>query len=315
VSAPTAPDQHQADARQTSWRVILAFAVVYLVWGSTYLAIRYAVESIPPLLMAGTRFLVAGGVLYAWQTARASRRSDAARPTRAHWKAAAVTGLFLIAASYGLVSWAELTVPSGIVALVTAMTPLWMVVIPMLTGSARRPSALVLFGIALGLAAQALLFGVGDVDHQALDPWGLSAVVLASFSWAIGSLRARRADLPADAFLSSAMQMLTGGAVLMVASLVAGELAHFSLERVTLHSLLAWIYLVVAGSIVAYSAYLYLLKSTSLARASTYAYVNPIVAVALGWLLASEPFGPRTVVAMVLTLLAVLAINRGATSS
>jgi hypothetical protein len=178
-------DQHHAHANGSSWRVLLAFAVVYLVWGSTYLAIRFAVESIPPLLMAGTRFLVAGGVLYAWQAARASRRSDARRPTSAQWKAAAATGLFLISASYGLVSWAELTVPSGIVALVTAMTPLWMVVIAMLTGSGRRPHALVIFGI----------------------------------------------------------------------------------ERVTLHSLLAWIYLIVAGSIVAYSAYLYLLKSTSLARA------------------------------------------------
>jgi drug/metabolite transporter (DMT)-like permease len=194
------------------------------------------------------------------------------------------------------------------------MTPLWMVVIPMLTGHAPRPSPLVIFGIALGLAAQALLFGVGDVDHQRLDPWGLGAVVLAGVSWAIGSLRARRADLPPDPFLSSAMQMLTGGAVLMVASVLAGEFAHFSVERVTLHSLLAWIYLVIAGSIVAYSAYVFLLKATSLARASTYAYVNPIVAVALGWLLAGEPFGRRTIVAMVLTLLAVLAINRGATN-
>jgi drug/metabolite transporter (DMT)-like permease len=308
------PDQHHADAHSTSWRVLLAFAVVYLVWGSTYLAIRYAVESIPPLLMAGTRFLVAGGILYAWQRLRTPRPAGTPIATSVQWKGAAVTGLTLIAASYGLVSWAELTVPSGIVALVTAMTPLWMVVIPMLAGSGRRPHALVIFGIALGLAAQALLFGVGDVDHQTIDPWGLSAVVLAGISWAIGSLRARRGDLPPDPFLSSAMQMLTGGAVLMLASLLAGELTHFSLERVTLHSLLAWIYLVIAGSIVAYSAYLYLLKSTSLARASTYAYVNPIVAVALGWLLAGEPFGRRTVFAMVLTLLAVLAINRGAGS-
>lgn len=309
------PDQQHPDAHPTSWRVVLAFAVVYLVWGSTYLGIRYAVESIPPLLMAGTRFLVAGGILYGWRVLRISRTTRTVIATRAQWRSAAITGLFLISASYGLVSWAELTVPSGIVALVTAMTPLWMVVIPMLTGNARRPHALVLLGIALGLAAQALLFGVGDVDHQTIDAWGLGAVVLAGISWAIGSLRARRGDLPSDPFLSSAMQMLIGGVVLVIASLLVGEVARFSPERVTLHSLLAWAYLVVAGSIVAYSAYLYLLKSTSLARASTYAYVNPIVAVALGWLLAGEPFGRRTVLAMVLTLLAVLAINRGATSS
>ncbi|MFL5606227.1 MAG: EamA family transporter, partial [Gemmatimonadaceae bacterium] len=286
--------------------------VVYLVWGSTYLAIRYAVESIPPLLMAGTRFLVAGGILYAWQVLRGSRTARTPVATRAQWKGAAITGLFLISASYGLVSWAELTVPSGIVALVTAMTPVWMVVIPMLAGSTGRPSPLVIFGIALGLAAQALLFGIGGVDHQTIDAVGLGAVILAGISWAIGSLRAQRGDLPPDAFLSSAMQMLTGGVMLVIASLLVGEVRGFSLERVTLHSFLAWTYLVVAGSIVAYSAYLYLLKSTSLARASTYAYVNPIVAVALGWLLAGEPFGPRTVIAMLLTLLAVLAINRGA---
>jgi drug/metabolite transporter (DMT)-like permease len=310
-----APHGRRRSFRPNSWRVLLAFAVVYLVWGSTYLAIRYAVESIPPLLMAGTRFLVAGGILYAWQVLRGARTAGAPIATRAQWKGAAITGLFLIAASYGLVSWAELTVPSGIVALVTAMTPLWMVVIPTLAGRARRPSALVLFGIALGLAAQALLFGVGGVDHQTIEPIGLGAVILAGISWAIGSLRARRGDLPPDAFLSSAMQMLTGGLVLVIASLLVGEVRDFSLERVTMHSFLAWIYLVVAGSIVAYSAYLYLLESTSLARASTYAYVNPIVAVALGWLLAGEPFGRRTVVAMVLTLLAVLAINRGAAAA
>ena len=297
------------DAPTTSWRVVLAFAIVYIVWGSTYLAIRFAVESIPPLLMAGTRFLVAGGLLYAWWAVKAGRSSVSA--TRAQLKSAFITALFLISASYGLVSWAELTVPSGIVALVTAMTPLWMVVIPSFARGARRPSALVFAGVALGLVAQALLFGVGSIDRTRTDPWGLSAVVLASICWAIGSLRARRADLPNDAVLSSAMQMLTGGALLVIAALLVGEVTRFSIGSMTVRSLLAWAYLVVAGSVIAYSAYIYLLKVTSPARASTNAYVNPIVAIVLGWLLAGEPIGWRTVIAMVLTLLAVLAINRG----
>jgi drug/metabolite transporter (DMT)-like permease len=298
-------------ATMSAWPTLLAFAIVYLVWGSTYLAIRFAVETIPPLLMSGTRFLVAGGALYLWCLLRADKSSS---PTRAQWKGAATTGLFLIAASYGLVSWAELTVPSGIVALITAMTPLWMVLFSSIA-VARRPSALVIAGIAIGLGAQALLFGVGSADHERIDPWGLGAVLLAGVSWAVGSLHARKSDLPADAFLGSAMQMLTGGTVLVVLGLLAGEGAHFTLGDVSRRSALAWVYLVVAGSMVAYSAYLYLLKATTLARASTYAYVNPIVAVFLGWLLAGEPFGPRTIAAMGLTLVAVLAINLGSSNT
>jgi drug/metabolite transporter (DMT)-like permease len=300
--------QREGRTMSSAWPTLLAFAIVYLVWGSTYLAIRFAVETIPPLIMSGTRFLAAGGALYLWCRLRGDKSSS---PTSAQWKGAAMTGLFLIAASYGLVSWAELTVPSGIVALITAMTPLWMVLFSSIA-IARRPSALVIAGIAIGLGAQALLFGVGSADQARIDPWGLGAVLLAGVSWAIGSLRARKSDLPADAFLGSAMQMLTGGAVLVVLGLFAGEGAHFTLADVSRRSALAWVYLVVAGSMIAYSAYLYLLKATTPARASTYAYVNPIVAVFLGWLLAGEPFGPRTVAAMGLTLVAVLAINLGA---
>jgi drug/metabolite transporter (DMT)-like permease len=302
----------------TPARVLVAFAVVYLVWGSTYLAIRFAVESIPPLLMSGTRFLAAGGALYAWCAwrSRGEAHTIAGVPctTRAHWKAATTTALFLITAAYGLVSWAELTVPSGIVAVATATTPLWMVVIPWIALRTPRPPALVLGGVALGLGAQVLLFGVGSTaERNQIDPLGLGAVLLAGVAWALGSLRARQADLPDDPFLSSAMQMLTGGALLVVLGLVVGEGARFSLASVTTRSWLALLYLVVAGSMVAYSAYLYLLKTTSPARASTYAYVNPIVAVMLGWLLAAEPVGWHAVVAMGLTLVAVLAINHGAT--
>jgi drug/metabolite transporter (DMT)-like permease len=320
TTEPSELQRARATRGSAPWLLVGAFAVVYLVWGSTYLAIRFAVETIPPLLMAGTRFLAAGGALYLWCVLRGRTRADADAGghgatraymgTRAQWQAATITGLFLIAASYGLVSWAELTVPSGVVALITAMTPLWMVLFSSLA-AARRPTALVIAGVAIGLAAQALLFGVGSTDQTRLDPWGLGAVLLAGISWALGSLRSRKADLPADAFLGSAMQMLTGGTVLVALGLLAGEGAHFTLGDISRRSALAWVYLVVAGSMIAYSAYLYLLKSTTAARASTYAYVNPIVAVFLGWLLAGEPFGPRTIAAMALTLVAVLAINYG----
>ena len=303
----TGPGEQECPARPgMPLGVLAAFAIVYIVWGSTYLAIRFAVESIPPLIMSGTRFVTAGAALYAWCVMRGS-----GRPTLAQWRASTVTGLFLIAAAYGLVSWAELTVPSGIVAVATALTPLWMVVIPWLARNTARPPALVLGGIAVGLVAQALLFGLGSVSRTTIDPWGLGAVVLAGIAWAVGSLRSRGAALPTDPFLGSAMQMLTGGLVLVAGGLLAGEGARFSLASVTARSWLAWGYLVVAGSMVAYSAYLYLLRTTTPARASTYAYVNPIVAVALGWLLAAEPIGMRTVAAMGLTLLAVLGISRG----
>jgi drug/metabolite transporter (DMT)-like permease len=295
----------------TRLRVLLAFAILYIVWGSTYLAIRWAVESIPPLLMVGSRFLVAGALLYAWQLAANARRGAQIRPTRAEWRRETIIALLLITTAYGLVAWAELTVPSGIVAMFAATTPLWMVVLPSFAPGGNRLSALVPGGVAVGIAGQALLLAPGSLAGKSVDPLGAAAVVVASIAWAIGSLRARRPPESRDPLLSSAMQMLVGGAVLVVLGLVLGEGAHLHLAEITTRSFLSWVYLVVAGSVVAYTAYVWLLGVTSPARVSTYAYVNPIVAVALGWLVAAEPVGAKTLAASALILVAVLAINLG----
>ena len=300
---------HDRDGPRTG--IVLAFAILYLVWGSTYLAIRYAVETIPPLLMVGTRFLAAGALLYAWQFIRAARRRERLRPTLAEWRRESVIALLLITTAYGLVAWAELTVPSGIVALLAATTPLWMVVLPSFANGRQRPTALALGGVALGIVGQALLLAPGSLAGQTVNPLGAAAVVLASIAWAIGSLWSRRPPHPADSLTASAMQMLVGGAVLVVLGLLVGEGAHVELGNISHRSLVSWIYLVVAGSVVAYTAYVWLLGKTSPARVSTYAYVNPLVAIALGWFFAAEPVGVRTLAASALILVAVLAINLG----
>ena len=177
-------------------RIIVAFAILYLVWGSTYLAIRYAIETMPPVLMVGTRFLAAGAILYAWQMIGAARSGRRLRPTLAEWRRETIIALLLISTAYGLVAWAELTVPSGIVALLAATTPLWMVVLPSFMNGRQRPTALALGGVALGIVGQALLLAPGSLAGQTVDPLGAAAVVLASIAWAIGSLLSRRPPQP-----------------------------------------------------------------------------------------------------------------------
>jgi drug/metabolite transporter (DMT)-like permease len=295
--------------------VLVAFAILYLVWGSTYLAIRYAIETMPPVLMVGTRFLAAGAILYLWQVISASRRGDRIRPTLAEWRRETIIALLLISTSYGLVAWAELTVPSGIVALLAATTPLWMVVLPSFFNGRQRPSALALGGVALGIVGQALLLAPGSLAGQTVNPLGAAAVVVASIAWAVGSLQSRRPPQPRNTLVASAMQMLVGGAVLVVLGILIGEGAQVRLDAISWRSFSAWLYLVIAGSVIAYTAYVWLLGKTSPARVSTYAYVNPVVAIALGWFLAGEPVGMRTLVASALILVAVLAINMGSTNA
>jgi drug/metabolite transporter (DMT)-like permease len=304
-----------AASSATRARVVAAFAILYLVWGSTYLAIRYAIETMPPVLMVGTRFLAAGAILYLWQVISASRRGDRIRPTLAEWRRETIIALLLISTSYGLVAWAELTVPSGIVALLAATTPLWMVVLPSFFNGRQRPSALALGGVALGIVGQALLLAPGSLAGQTVNPLGAAAVVVASIAWAVGSLQSRRPPQPRNTLVASAMQMLVGGAVLVVLGILIGEGAQVRLDAISWRSFSAWLYLVIAGSVIAYTAYVWLLGKTSPARVSTYAYVNPVVAIALGWFLAGEPVGMRTLVASALILVAVLAINMGSTNA
>jgi len=273
-------------------RVIAAFAAIYLIWGSTYLGIRFAIETIPPFLMAGSRFVTAGALLYS-----AMRIRGAPRPRSRHWLNATVIGGFMLLGGNGGVVWAEQFVPSGLTALVVATVPLWVVLLLWITGR-EKPSGAVVAGVVIGLGGIALLVGPENLAGGGrIDPVGTAVVVLAALAWAAGSLYSREAQQAEPHLLATAASMLAGGALLLVASVIRGEVSGFHVAEVTVKSWLALGYLVVFGSWLALGAYMWLIRATTPARASTYAYVNPVVAVLLGWVLAGEPLNLRVVLA------------------
>ncbi len=263
--------------------LVLGFAAVYILWGSTYLAIRFAVESFPPFLMAGTRHLTAGLLLFTFLRLR-----GVAAPQARHWRSAAIIGALLLLGGNGLVSWSELRVPSGLAALVVASVPLWMALVQGLQ-KRRRPRTAVLAGLFVGLAGLALLVMPGSFGGGAhVDPVGAGALLLAALSWVVGSLYARKAVLPASTLLAIAIEMIGGGVLLWIFGLLFGEGADFHASAVTLRAVLSLGYLIVFGSLIGFSAYIWLLKVSTPARVTTYAYVNPIVAVMLGWAFGGE---------------------------
>jgi drug/metabolite transporter (DMT)-like permease len=302
------------------WALVAAFAAVYLIWGSTYLAIRVAVGSFPPFLMAGSRFLVAGGLLYLWLRLR-----GAAPPGRGHWRAALVVGGLLLLGGNGLVTWSEQALDSGLTALIVATVPLWMALFAALAPGGRRPGGRALAGLALGFAGAALLVAplaagegtAGGSAGAAVGAGGVAtgvaalAVVLATVSWATGSVLSPRVGLPASPGLATALEMLAGGALLFGLGLASGEAARLDLAGVTPAAWAAWLYLVVFGSIVAFSAYVWLLGHTSATRAATYAYVNPVVAVVLGAAVLQEPITARMWLAAPLIVAGVMLILAG----
>ncbi len=283
--------------------VIAALAAVYVIWGSTYLAIRFAVETLPPFLMAGIRFLVAGAVLYGWR-----RASGVPRPTLSQWRSATVVGGLMLLGGNGGVVWAEQWIESGTAALIVASVPLWMVLLDWLRPGGRAPTPSVWAGVLAGLIGVGILFGSGGEDGDMYTA-GWVVLVLASVSWAIGSLYSRTASLPGP-LLATGMQMLAGGALLVVAGVVTGEARALDPGTFSLRSILALAYLIIFGALVGYTAYVWLLRVTTPAVASTYAYVNPVVAVFLGWLLAGELLTPRIVAASVVIIGAVVLITR-----
>ena len=288
----------------TRWQIATAFAAIYIIWGSTYLGIRLAVETIPPFSMAGSRALIAGALLYAW-----ARWRGAARPERIHWRAATIIGGFLLLGGNGLVSWAEQRIPSGIAALIVGSTPLWMVLMEWLWHHGRRPTMGIFLGLLIGFIGLGFLVAPGKLgDGHNIDLLGTMALLLAAFLWATGSLYSRRATLPASPWMATAMEMIAGGVLLLLTGGVTGEWMRFDPSRVVAHSVIAWGYLTFFGSLVGFTAYVWLLKATTPARASTYAYVNPIVAVFLGWAFAGEPITGRTVIAAAAIILAVVII-------
>ncbi|MFL5575963.1 MAG: EamA family transporter [Gemmatimonadaceae bacterium] len=311
--APTADGAPHAAPRS---QVLAAFAAVYVIWGSTYLAIRFAIETLPPLLMAGARFTVAGALLYAW-TRRPGATERPPRPTATEWGWGALVGGLLLLGGNGAVVWAEKSVPSGVVALLVAAVPVWMVLLDWARPGGRRPGPLVIAGLLTGFAGLVALVGLGSFSGGlsggagAVSIGGALVALFGSLTWAIGSIISRGAGLPRSPFLATAIEMLCGGVLLLVAGLVAGEGGGLALAHVAPRSALAWMYLVVFGSLVGFTAYVWLLGHVSAARASTYAYVNPVVAVLLGWALAGEPITARTLVSAAVIVGAVALITIG----
>jgi drug/metabolite transporter (DMT)-like permease len=296
-------------------RLLTAFAAVYLIWGSTYLAIRFAVETLPPLLMAGVRFTIAGAAMLLWSRLVQGRKP----PTTTDWRTGLVSGALLLLGGNGAVVWSEQRVPSGIAALLVAVVPLWMVLLDWIRRDGRRPGTPVFAGLTLGLVGLGVLVGpdalAGNGGGVSLS--GAGVLMAGSFSWALGSLYTKRAPRPSTANNGSGTQMFAGGLCLILAATVAGELSQLDLAHASSRSLLGFLYLIVFGSLIGFTAYVYLLSHTTAAKAATYAYVNPVVAVLLGWAFADEPVTGRTLAAaaVILAGVAIITLARDETVS
>ncbi len=292
------------EVKATRSGLIAGFGALYFFWGSTYLFIRFAVETLPPIGMAGVRFTIAGAVLYAW-----TRWRGAERPTAIQWRSSVIVGTLMMC-SNACVAFAERLVSSGVASLLVAITPVWMVTFDWLRGSGERPRLGVVGGLAAGVIGVAILLGPGQVGQgTAVDPLGAAVVLVGTITWAFGSIYSRHAPRPASALMGSAMHMLCGGLVLLPISLVTGQFDGFSLAQVSTRSWIGFVYLIIFGSLVGFSSFVYLLRVTTAARVSTYAYVNPVVAVLLGWLFADEEIGIRVGVAAAVIVGAVVVIT------
>jgi drug/metabolite transporter (DMT)-like permease len=271
--------------------VLAAFLAVYLIWGSTYLGIRFAIETIPPLTLSAARFGLAGLILLAVAAARGVWRA-----TWAQWRTGIIVGSLLMTGN-ACVGLAEERIPSGVAALLVAMTPVFMVLLEWARPRGRRPTAGVIVGLVLGLGGVGALVGPGSLGGAPIDPVGAAIVVAGSFAWAAGSIYSRHAPRTASAVMMTGMQMFAGGVFVGLMALGAGELSRVDITAVSARSAAAFLYLLVFGSLIAFTAYVYLLRVSTAARVATYAYVNPVVAVILGWLLAGEAISPRMLVA------------------
>jgi drug/metabolite transporter (DMT)-like permease len=285
------------------WKIAIAFFAVYVCWGMTYLAMRVAVADIPPHLLSGSRFVVAGSVLYLWTRLR---RDPA--PTVTQWRAATTIGGFLLLGGNASVAWAEERVPSGLAAVLIAVAPIWMVGLEWARGG-PRPSRQVIAGLLLGLVGVGLLVSSRASTASSVDPLGAIILILASGSWAWGSVISKSAPLPESKFLATSMEMIGGGLLLLLAAGLSGQFARFEPVRLSGVAALAWVYLVVFGSLVGFTAYIWLLGATSIAKAGTYAYVNPVVAVVLGWAILHEQITLRMLLAAAVILAGVALVN------
>ena len=287
-------------------RIWGALIAIYLAWGSTYLAIHFAVESIPPFFMTGVRFLVAGLILYAWR-----RLAGDPAPTRAQWRSGAIIGNLLLVGGIGGVTWAEQYVPSGISALLISATPLWIVLIEALRPGGSRPTWLTTTGVVIGLVGISILIDPVKTTGQqhGYNPLGVAALLLAALSWSIGSIYSRGANLPKSGLLGNGMELLAGSAGSFLLGLVTGEAGRLNIAAITLRSVAGLAYLIVVGSLIGFVCYTWLLRVAPTTLVVTYAYVNPLVAVILGSLLAQEVLTARVLIATPLILAAVVLIH------
>lgn len=285
--------------------LILAFAAIYLIWGSTYLGIRVAIETIPPFLMAGMRFIVAGALLFAWLRWRGEPA-----PTVRQWRINTVIGIFLLLGGNGLVVWAEQYVPSGITALIIGIQPLFFLLTEWAWRGGSRPTAVTTLSLVVGFGGVAWLAAPWESTAQGgLYLPGVIAILAACLFWAFGSIYSRHAKHDADPLVAAAMQMLSGGAFLSLAAVIHGDFAAVDLGAISARSWGALAYLITFGSLIGFSTYVWLIKHSTPARVSTYAYVNPIVAVFLGWLILQEPVNSRTLVASMVIVAAVAIVT------
>ncbi len=291
--------------RPATWKVLLAFSIIYFVWGSTFLAIRVGVREVPPFLLAGMRFFIAGIVLYAWM--RAKRTPS---PTAREWGAATLLAVLIFVFDYGLLFWAEKRVPSGIAAVMMATIPVFMTLSEIFIMKAQRMTARLAMALLVGVGGVVVLVGHSSgLGDSAIDTLGAFALLFAAISWSVASALTRKLTLPQSKAMSSAAQMFAGGILLTITSASLGEFRGFRFGAVSSKAWLSLAYLIVAGSIMGFTAYVWLLHHESPTKVGTYAYVNPVVAVLVGHFLGGEAVGPRTIVGTLLVLVSVVAIT------
>ena len=287
------------------WKILLAFAIIYLVWGSTYLAIRVGVLEMPPFLMAGIRFTIAGVVLWGWMRLRGTPSL-----TAREWRAATLLGSLMFLLDYACLFWAEQRVPSGITAVIIAIIPVCITLLEIIFLRTQRLTLRLALGLGVGVLGVAVLMNPGSSLGEApLDRGGAIALLVASVGWSIGTIVSRRVALPASKAMGAASQMLTGGVLLLALAAVSGEFRGFHPRSISPAAWFSLVYLIIAGSIVSYTAYMWLLHYESPTKVGTYAYVNPIVAVIVGALLGGETIGRRTIIGAALILVSVVAIT------
>src|SRR5215469_4375939 len=293
------------DARPAAWKTLLAFAIIYFIWGSTFLAIRVGVGEVPPFLFAAMRFVVAGLALYSWMRLRRTPS-----PSRREWLSASLLGLLIFVGDYGLLFWAERRVPSGVAAVLLATIPVFMALSEILFLKTQELTLRLSLALLIGIGGVAVLvsrsLGLGEV---AVDSAGVLALMVAAINWSIAAALIRKLPLPASKPMSSGAQMFVGGTLLALTSGLLGEFRGFHMHNVSRGAWLALVYLIVAGSIIAFTAYVWLLHHESPTKVGTYAYVNPVVAVIFGYFFGGEGIGPRTIVGTLLVLVSVVAIT------